>query len=248
MRKSFGRHPQVYYNGEENNTIQDIVSVAHRNRHEGFRGSSHVVRKSTYLRAFRRLIDDLIWPSRMERFKNSIWLCSINPEPEFTPYLFELMPGAKMLYLVRNGIDVIASRQKYEGFKHGTFKSHCEVWKRSVRMAEWVQAHPEQAMVFRYEWLMNPEVLTQELAKVFTFFGVKPDSVVAQNILSNRYHPTSGGKSDAEWKQASENERKQLLDVSLKKWQAWSLDERAMFEAECKEGMDAMGYAWPKSA
>lgn len=247
LRNSIGRHPQIYYNGMENNTVQDIVSCAYRNRHGGFRGPTLAVSQQRYERLFERLIVDLIWPARVKRLMKPFWLCAINPEPEYAHYIFDLLPDAKLLYLVRNGIDVVASRQQYESFKKGTFKSHCEVWNRSVRMAEWVHENPDRAMIFRYEWFMNPEQLSRELGNVFAFFGLREHPFVEQSILAKRYHPTSGGKSNTDWAKASPDERQALLQLCHDKWSSWTESERRIFEEECKDGMDALGYVMPEN-
>ena len=245
LRRSFGLHPDVYYNGKENNGVQDIVACALRNGPEGFRAQNSVVGDDEYYAAYRRLINDLIWPDRALRTSKPAWMCAINPSPDILPTLRQILPGARMLYLVRNGIDVITSRQKYNSFKSASFESHCHVWNRSVEMAAWGRDNPETAQLVRYEWFVAAESLRDRIDSACKFAGLRISQEVADNILGHRYHPTSGGKERQDWASASDLERSQIVDATATNWMAWSPDEQQMFLEHCGEGMSQLGYPVP---
>lgn len=244
LRKALGEHPNIYYNGRENNQIQDIVACAWKNKTMRSRQRSMVVAEAVYDRAYFDLIHKLTWPGRLERLRRNTFMCAVNTEPEYSDYLFELLPGGRMLYLIRDGIDVICSRQKFHGFQHYSFVEHCEVWMQAVSMVSWVESRKQQACVFRYEWMLDPTVLTTELSKVFEFMGLRDCPEVIKHILSHRYHPTSSGPKGDEWASASQQQRAAVAKKE-KGWQQWSKTQQATFEEICGEGMRQLGYAIP---
>ena len=245
LRCSFGLHPDVYYNGKENNSVQDIVACASRNGPGGFRAQNNVVDDDKYYATYRRLIDDLVWPDAELRSSKSCWMCAINPQPDIMPALREILPNAKMLYLVRNGIDLITSRQKYKSFQSAEFESHCRVWNRSVEMAAWVTENVDLAQLIRYEWFTQNETLRDRIDSACQFAELRTRHEVADNILGHRYHPTSGGKARRDWASASDQERNQITNAAAEKWAAWSPDQQQMFVELCGEGMSQLGYSIP---
>lgn len=248
LRKALGEHPDIYSNGRENNQIQDIVACGWKNKTMTSRQRSMVVSESVYDQQYAELIHRLTWPSQLKRLRSRTLMCAVNTEPEYSDYLFDLLPGGKMLYLIRDGIEVICSRQKFPGFQHYDFNAHCEVWMQSVDMVQWAEQRKQQVCLFRYEWMLKPDRLETELGKLFGFVGLRDRPEVLQHILSHRYHPTSGGPKGDDWANVSEQQRTAIAKKGTGGWQQWTEAQQRIFEDICGDGMKKLGYAIPWQA
>lgn len=245
LRKGLGEHREIYYNGRENNQVQDILACAYRNRTQPSRVNNLAVDLATYDQCFADLITKLMWPNQFKRLTRKALMIAINPQPEYVDFIFELFPGAKMLYLVRNGIDVVCSRQKFKAFSQDDFKTHCQVWLRSFEMFKWVQERPDTSFLFRYENLLDANALKAELGNFFEFFGIRNDPKVAEHILSHQYHPTSGGVKRDAAKSLSDEESQATNNRESPKWSVWSDEQRKLFKDLCGKAMKEMGYDIP---
>ena len=99
MRRSIGMHPDVYYNGKENNLIQDVAEVANRNCNQPSRVVAMEVDQKAYDAAFRQLICSLIWPDAALA-QRPVHFAAINPTESNLDYLGQLFPNSKVVCLV----------------------------------------------------------------------------------------------------------------------------------------------------
>ena len=113
-------------------------------------------------------------------------------------------------------------------------------------MAKWVKEHPDQAMLFRYEYLLDRQTLPQHVAAALEFHGLSPCPEVCEHLLAHRYHPTSGGAEGGEWKQAGAREEQALGSRAHDKWRNWSHSQQECFIGFCAEGMKELGYEIPQ--
>ena len=86
LRRSLGLHQEIYYEGKENNLIQDVLTVARDNCTLASRKFAMTVDQATYDAAFRRLVQDLVWPDPQGREK-PVWMAAINPTEDLMDYL-----------------------------------------------------------------------------------------------------------------------------------------------------------------
>jgi len=246
LRTSLGSHPQIYYNGFENNIIQDIVGVALRNCTMPSRKKSMATDQAEYDRCFRELICKLVWPKRDIALR-PIHLAAINPTPAQLDYIQSLFPRSKFIGLIRNGIEVISSRREYRSFARDVFVSHCEVWNRSFDIFEWGQKNVNAFRAIRHEWMYQPAELGQCMKGFFEWLSIEHSVVPEQQILGTLRHPTSAGVSLklADFRKSAIDKRQQYFQSKRERWRSWTPQQRAMFEDLCGENMFALGYDIP---
>ena len=166
LRNSFGLHQEIYYNGKENNVVQDVIDVARHNFVSPSRQFALVVDKDTYCTAFRDLLIRILWPNP-EFGSRPVRMAAINPSGETMEFLLEIFPNAKVIGLVRDGIDVVLSRQRHRSFKRFTFESHCQTWVRTQGVVEWGELNPNNFRLFRYDSLSDRKTLSTTFAELF---------------------------------------------------------------------------------
>ena len=171
FRTALGRHPEIYYNGKENNAVHEILNVAQRNCTMESRKFAMQVDQDRYDEIFRNTIEALTWPDEQRRLLPAR-LAAINPAGEQLDYLRQVFSGSKIICLVRNGIEVVSSRMAFASFAKGSFESHCNVWNRSQPVIVWGQNHSDHFRLIRQEWFYDREILKDRLDDVFQWAGL----------------------------------------------------------------------------
>lgn len=237
LRLSLGLHPSIYYPGTENNILTGVLLAAMRNCTLPDRRVAMLVSQAEYDRAFEQLFNTLLWPQR-EQHRNQIQMAACDLREDIMDYLYRVFPNIRVVYLIRNGMQVVASRALFESMKHDAFEDHCALWLRAYKITQWGQDKPDKIRFFRYEWFHEPERLRGELANLFEWLGISWHDAPLKNLLTERYHPTQHpGEPDA-----GEANFARTRD---ERWKHWSEQERAVFETKCGEAMRALGYAIP---
>ena len=243
MRRSIGLHPEIYYNGKENNLIQDVAEVARRNCTQPSRVVAMDVDQTVYDAAFRQLICSLVWPDSTLG-QRPVHFAAINPTESNLDYLSQIFPNSKVVCLVRNGIEVVCSRLKFDSFKHLEFRSHCQTWMRSAEMLDWGQVHPEQFFLFRHEWCYDGELVSSKIDEMFQWAGLPPSSAVVDNIRNvNDCMPTT--QAPKEFTAMDDVEKRDYFRAKGERWRNWTEQERSDFIEICGRLMERLEYPIP---
>lgn len=251
FRTALGRHPEIYYNGMENNVVQELIHVAQKNCSMPSRRFAMVVDQDRYDQIFRQTIESLIWPDP-ELADRPVRLAAINPTGDQLDYLRQVFPGSKFICLVRNGIEVVSSRTQYPSFAQQTFESHCRVWNRSRSVVDWGSRNSDDFRLFRQEWFYQPDLLKAQLGEFFQWASITPDQDVYQHVTGTLRHPTGdlGGDETIEvsadqFANASPAKRREYFESKRNRWQYWDTQQKESFVAECGDFMRQLGYEVP---
>ena len=246
LRKSLGSHPQIYYNGFENNVVQDVVAVALRNCTMHSRKKSMVISQDQFDLAFRELIEKLTWPQQKFR-RLPVRMAAINPAPVQLDYMRDVFPQSRYIGLVRNGIEVVSSRMEYRSFSQDEFKTHCNVWNRSADMSIWGRRNADVFRQVRHEWMYRPRKLRMWMNELFAWLSIENSDAPANQILGTLQHPTSATISihQGEFGSTKTKQKQKYFRSKRQRWKAWSEEQRQMFVRLCGENMIALGYDIP---
>lgn len=234
IRESLGLHPDVHSTERENNIIYDVLDAALRNCTMPSRRYAMRVSDDAYDAAFRRLLLSLLWPSA--RTPSPARLLAFSAlTVDRAEYLVRLFPGVRIIYIVRNGIEVIASRMRHHGFRHEPFGSHAAEWSRCVDIARWGEGR-EDFLLLRHEEVIAPGGPEGQTARICDFLGIPFSDACAKNLGRTTYHPTPelkpGGAAAP-------------LTTRSERWRDWSPDELEQFDAICSDAMRFFGYERP---
>ncbi len=228
--------------------VQDVIGCALRNCTMPSRKESMVVSQEQYDRTFLRLLNDLLWPEEDKREARTL-MCAINPSCDISDYLVQVFQNCKLVYLVRNGIEVVASRQRFASFSERSFGEQCDVWTRSEGMLNWGRQHPDIFREFRYEWLVDESQIYGRFSELFDWLGLEQTDICAKHVLSNRYHPTLDPTDtkvvEADYATQDDAVRKKMSDERMDRWKSWRPEEMQIFEQKCGPLMNELGYALP---
>lgn len=244
LRRSIGLHPEIYYNNAENNLIQDVVEVAQRNCTLPSRVIAMQVDQQTYDASFRRLICDLIWPDQQLGSTHPVHFAAINPSADNLDYLCQIFPNAKVLCLVRNGLEVICSRMKFQSFCELEFHSHCQTWCRSNDMLDWGARNPDRFFLFRHEWTLESKLVEEKLNELFAWAGTSSCSAVVDNIRNViDCMPTTEVPKD--FAEMTDSDKQAYFRAKANRWHNWTPQQRQQFIDTCGAQMKRLAYEIP---
>ena len=189
----------------------------------------------------RDLLRELIRERRMPRgpdvsiFKKTHWCAKANPSSEQYEALAELFPKLRIIYVIRNGIDVVHSRTKHRGFAHEEFPDHCMWWRALFNRYRYI-SRIESAIEVRHEQLVaEPERLFRD---AFDHIGVDyhraPINFVKSTLVIPFDQPTQVGV-----------DVKQVFATRKPPYEGWSVEQRETFKKICGDTMREAGYEVP---
>ena len=241
LRRSLGKHPDIYYNGQENNVVQDVIEVAQRNCTLDSRVKAMVINQDQYDAAFRQLLMSLIWPQAQLR-NRKVLMAAINPTGDLLDYLVQVFPQAKILGLIRNGIEVVNSRSRYLSFAGAEFEQQCAVWTRSQGVIQWGQKNPDRFRLFRHEWMYGSN-MDRKLEELFNWLEISSSTAVAENLTNVLAHPTSDTAKSFD--SMSTEEKKAYFASKSDAWKNWPAEHGAAFVNTCGPLMNLLDYEIP---
>jgi len=184
---------------------------------------------------FRNMLLQLLFP--VDQWTSSEPPKSISTFSAMTPsaaeFAVSVFPGIHFANIVRNGIEVVASRVAHHGMGQQTFEQNCMVWAASQEMAEWGEGRAEFTLV-RHERLLKPETCEPLFKDLFNRAGLPHTDHAALYVAKNRFNQTS---------YADESEE---LEKRVERWEKWDDEQRETFRRVCGQAMDYFGYEIPK--
>ena len=239
--KALGQHAGILSNGVESNVMYDVIAAAHAGCTMRSRKRQMVQTPEVYDAIFRRSLLSLVF-DLADQPQDSIAAISTYAAmtADVADYALRLFPRMTMVYLLRNGIEVVSSRMQYESFKSDSFEHQCQVWNRSVRMLLWGKDKP-RFFLLRHERLLEPDSLVAELHSLFERTGLEYDDQVVRYFLefqSRRPGFSTGFPGES-------SQQQMRLTSRTERWNLWSEEQRATFRRLCGESMEAAGYTIP---
>jgi hypothetical protein len=237
LRMSLGTHPNLIYNMAENNIVMDILEIGLHNCTYPSRKASMQMSQDRYDKAFRNLLLSVLYPRPpLAITRPKRWMASTDINPRLAEYLRQLFPDVRLVYLVRNGIEVVSSRMLFEGFKDGPFRWQCEVWAKAEGMVRW-GVEQNYFYLIRHESLLDRDSISRVLTGLWSWLGLKDNPRCAEALTNSNYHPTTFAS------EASSAVNDLLHRKS--RWEFWSDEQRNMFVEHCSSAMAYLGYEIP---
>jgi hypothetical protein len=264
VRQALSRHPDLDSTNLENNILNELMNVAWRNCNEPDRVHAMRVDAKVYDAHFRALILRLLWPRpRLDSTRPDRLLAFTNLTPTSADYLVRLFPRVRVVYIVRNGIEVVSSRMRFEPFRHRDVASHSDTWALAYEMAKW-GAGKREFQIVRHEWLKNTDGPERMMGTILSFLGLRAHAPCVEAFREELVHPTGDERALRGEDPASMIESKSAIGPETvaaglrlpaerlrgrsERWRDWTDAERLAFESRCGEAMRSLGYDIPWTA
>ena len=244
LTRAIGAHPQILSNNRENVWLRDLMAVVVDTLEDTSRVRQLSVESEEFLQAFRMTALKMLFPGSLTEGATGIKALSTfsSLREDMFPALPRFLPNFRLLNIVRNGIEVVASRLKHTHIsKAGDFRTHCVAWAHSIDIVHWFGQRRElkdRFFLVRHEQLLNPESCQELFGRVQQRFGLDRsdtcDLFVRDNFVS---------RNDRDEEQSPQT--KQGAESRSSLWQDWTVEQRNEFEEVCGSAMDELGYGIP---
>lgn len=248
LRQALSKHPDLDSTNLENNLLNELLNVASRNCTLPDRVHAMRVPQRIYDAHFRALVLRLLWP-RPRHTPPSRLLAYTNLTTPSADYLTRLFSNVRIIYIVRNGIEVVGSRLRFAPFQDRDVGSHAQTWRLAHDMARWGENRREFLLV-RHEWLLAPDGPERMMDAILPFLGLPRHQPCIDHFRTELVHPTSDRPgSILEAKAPTHADPTEPINRSLRdraeRWKDWNPDDRLAFDRTCAEAMAYFGYTVP---
>lgn len=238
LRKCIAAHHQIDCADRESNLIYDLMKVGRETREDKDRVKNLVVTQKEYWMLFRHMILHLNWP--LNQIKRDSPPRAIATYSAMSPVsaigLAKTFPKHRILWIVRNGIEVVSSRMNFDAFKRADFREICRAWQISMQMLDYGKKWGNFS-VFRHEWLQDENLTNDHFRSLFHELELSFDEACAKVAQSTQVHPT---KILGETKPDRRD-----LTMRANRWKYWTDEQRRIFVEECSKAMQELGYGIP---
>ncbi len=155
------------------------------------------------------------------------WVAKVSlPEHHFRKAQ-AVLGDVKIIYVMRNGIEVVNSAKSFHGFADLSFEQLCTRWVENIEQCRYVHTDPNCAVVRHDKLVSDPHAVYEA---IFEKLGMASDSGPADFISTNLFNSSFDKTSELESTVSVFNER-------LKCWDDWTDEEQQIFKTICDEKM-----------
>ena len=238
LTKAVAEHPGVFSNRVECNVMKDVLLAGHASSTVESRIRQMVLPRKEHDRVFRQMLTRLFFPQ-------SLWSGNESPQrlstfsamnPDAADFAVAALPGIHFANIVRNGVEVVASRMAHRVLGKHSFEHNCMAWAAALEMARWGNKRLDFTLI-RHEQLLKPDSCRESMRVLQSRAELDPSDSVAEYVLSQQRNQTTCESESPE--QAGDLSRR------IERWSHWSVDQRTMFEDICAPVMEYFRYPIP---
>jgi predicted ATPase len=240
LTKAIAAHPQVYSNGKENNWLRDLALFLKGTLDDPSRVRQMSVSPEVFQARFRETAYELLFPdtSQVGAEVRAVSTFSSLREDMFDAIAM-LFPNWFLVNIIRNGIEVVASRMQHASIGPGRdFSTHCVAWSHAADVVRWADELEDKDRFFlvRHEQLLNPDSC-REVFKALQLFLKLDDSPACERFVEMNFVSRNKGNASPQTEQGV-LKRKDL-------WKEWTDEQRRIFNEICCDSMEYFGYPIP---
>ena len=215
--------------------------------HAGFRSSTiqsrirqMVLPRADHDRVFKRMLYELLFPTHAwDEQHNGTLPAALSTfsgmNPESAEFAVQSLSGIHFANIVRNGIEVVASRMAHRVMKQHPFEDQCKAWACGQAMAQWGEGREDFTLI-RHEELLEEWTCRKTFENLFQRCGLAHDESAANYILNTKRNQTS---------YQQESDQQTDLSDRQQRWNFWTDQQKQTFRDLCGETMDFFGYSIP---
>ncbi|GEM_PF-947896 len=234
LRTALGQHPNLHETNRENNVLYDFLHVGKQNCTIASRRFAMATDDATYVRLLRLYLLNLLWPLPRQPLEAVHGMQGFSAlTQDRLAFLREVFPQVKVVLIVRHGVEVVASRMVYPGFRDQSFEAQCHEWQSGAQFAIAVSQDAD-VLTVRHEQLLDQVQQAQVMQRVIEFAGLSDHRSPLESLQQRQHHPT---QMQGETLTAAAD-----LSQRSQRWQLWTEPQQQQFTEICGPGMMHLNY------
>lgn len=161
------------------------------------------------------------------------WCTKTFPGKNTAQGLKMLYPDAKFIWILRSGVNVVHSRQRFPAFRELPFEEHCLHWANSIARFKYLLEFPDTVVVRQEELVDDPDKVFRQ---IFKSFHIDYDSLPTEYALTHHVHPLADEST------TKGVDIKKILSERPPAHLEWTQEQKDMFKSICGEAMEIAGY------
>jgi hypothetical protein len=247
-------HPSLLVAATEGPSVNSLGELAHDyalGEYSGYFQKASRLEPNETRRQLRRLCYTSIfgldlgmsYDPRRWRFKESAytrgykigrWGAKVFPTRKSAQGLRWLYPGAKFVYIFRNGVDVVHSMSKFGTFAKLDFASRCRFWSDRAETYAFLQTW-DDVCVIRFEDFLDDNASV--LKRTCEYLGFPDSRATSEFASTSMIHPLDSPTEKLN--------PKETIAARNSSFEQWTGDERNVFKDICGGAMKMLGYEIP---
>ena len=163
------------------------------------------------------------------------WGAKAFPDKQAADGLLWLYPDARLIYLYRNGIDVVHSMSRFGMFRNLTFAERCQWWRGNAANYDYLRTFG-RAVTVRFEDFLND--CASVFGRLFDFLDLPSHPGPGRFATTTLVHSL-----DRATMLTNPHEE---ISKRPSPWQAWTREQRDTFTDLCAETMAHLAYPMPE--
>ena len=240
LTKAVGSHSAIYSNMKESNYIVDLVWSVMRACKMEHRRSQLAVTEQELQANFRNALWHTLFPIDGWRNGEGTPPAAVSTfsalRSEVADFLIEFLPNVHIVNIVRNGLEVVASRMAHEHIGKRSFREHCIAWAAAMDIIGWGKSNKQFSLI-RHETFLDPDATAKTFRELFSTLELAQDDAPTQFVCGGLINTTR-----------LENDTDQSVDDLAnrkERWRSWTDSQRETFTEICRPAMLSLGYEMP---
>ena len=232
LRKSLELHPLINSTRTENNLVYDLLEALDTSVTR--RSNAIKVPIGDHFNLFKNLIIETSFPYCRDLNKVNTICCDLS-EGALSQLTKLFNEQCNVLYIIRNGIEVVASRMLKPQFTHFSFEDNCRIWARSMKVVDSAKKH-SNFLVVRHENMYREKSLQNMYQKMCNHLDLEVQESCIEFALNTYCHPTMLNDEDCNLKS---------IKSRIQRWATFSDKQKTVFGEICGDAMDFFNYRFP---
>ena len=236
LTRALAEHPDIHSNGLESNFVRDLSTMIGLHTREP-RTRQLAVSANEFIGRFRQAMLDVLFPVDSIRTPLPRYVSTFTSlRPDALEHLERLFPRVLLVNIVRNGVEVVASRMVHRVIGARSFVEHCAAWSAGLDMVDWGRQQDFYCEI-RHEQLLKRDSCEEAFRHLCQRLEL-PYSTGPLDFVFKRHFNTTRAENETD-------QQAQDLQQRKHRWQSWTVEQRIVFETQCGDAMSTLGYEIP---
>lgn len=170
-----------------------------------------------------------------EEIEGLYWVAKVSLSEEAFLKMQSVFNDVRVIYVMRNGVEVVNSAKSFDGFSHLEFEQLCKRWVNNIKQCHYVHSSDRCAVIKHHDLVRDPH---ETYERVFNELSMENDSApgdfIKTNLFNSSFNQSSTLKTTAN-----------VFEDRLKCWDDWTGEEQSIFIEVCDELMQEYEFARP---
>ncbi|MEE9319342.1 MAG: sulfotransferase family 2 domain-containing protein [Granulosicoccus sp.] len=220
-----------------NQFIEFLIQYEDKSPNRDYHVKNYQLDKSGRDEAFSNLLSQLQYGFDVNAAPETekFWIAKTSLGPAAYLKACEIFKELRIIYVMRNGIEVINSAMSFDGFKNLSFEQLCNRWVANIEDCQYVFTAGNCAVVKHDELVSDP---SRVYSDVFDKLGMEHDDAPAKFISKKLFNSSFDNTADVQSTAI-------VFENRLACWSDWSQEMQATFIKKCDHLMREHEFTRP---